>query len=56
MSATAALVVNVIKPALGGTLFIPLSDQLWVNVAALCGTAIGLLWNFTGYKFLVFKK
>lgn len=53
---TASLVVNVIKPALGGTLVIPLNDQLWVNVAALSGTAIGLIWNFLGYKFIVFKK
>lgn len=52
----ASLVVNMIKPALGGTLIVPLNDQLWVNVAALSGTAIGLFWNFLGYKFIVFKK
>jgi putative flippase GtrA len=32
-----------------------LTDQLWVNVAALCGTGAGLFWNFLGYKFIVFK-
>ncbi len=53
---TATLVVRYLKPALGGTLIIPLSDQLWGNVGALCGTAIGLIWNFIGYKFIVFKK
>lgn len=33
-----------------------LTDQVWVNLGALSGTAIGLLWNFVGYKFIVFKK
>jgi putative flippase GtrA len=30
--------------------------QLWPSVGALCGTAIGLAWNFIGYKTFVFKK
>lgn len=33
-----------------------LTDQTWVNLGALSGTAIGLIWNFIGYKFIVFKK
>jgi putative flippase GtrA len=33
-----------------------LTDQLWVNIGALCGTAAGFLWNFLGYKFLVFRR
>jgi len=33
-----------------------MTDQIWVNLSALCGTAIGLIWNFLGYKFIVFKK
>ena len=33
-----------------------LTDQIWVSLGALCGTAIGLIWNFLGYKFFVFKK
>lgn len=33
-----------------------LTDQLWVNIAALVGTFFGLIWNFIGYKFWVFKK
>ncbi len=33
-----------------------LTDQLWVSIGALAGTAIGLIWNFVGYKLWVFKK
>lgn len=32
------------------------SDQLMANVGALSGTILGLIWNFLGYKFVVFKK
>ena len=32
------------------------NDQIWVSLGALAGTAIGLIWNFLGYKFVVFKK
>ena len=32
-----------------------LTDQLWVNIGALCGTGAGLLWNFLGYKYVVFE-
>ncbi len=52
----ASLVVNFAKPALDSTLIIPLSAQIWGSVGALCGTAVGLAWNFLGYKFIVFKK
>lgn len=57
----ATLAVTYLKPevnmALSGTALSPyLTDQIWVNLAALCGTALGLIWNFVGYKFLVFKK
>ncbi len=51
----ATLVVTYLKPTLG-TDFLFLSDQLWGNVGALFGTAVGLIWNFLGYKFIVFKK
>ena len=50
---TASLVVNFIRPIVEISF---LTDQLWGNIGALCGTAIGLIWNFAGYKFLVFKK
>ncbi|MDD3497974.1 MAG: GtrA family protein [Candidatus Moranbacteria bacterium] len=33
-----------------------LNDQVWVSIGALAGTAVGLIWNFTGYKIWVFKK
>ena len=33
-----------------------LSDGIWINIGALTGTAVGLMWNFIGYKFLVFGK
>lgn len=33
-----------------------LTPQMWVNIGALSGSAAGLLWNFVGYKFWVFKK
>lgn len=33
-----------------------LTPQLWVTVGGLCGSVSGLLWNFVGYKFWVFKK
>ncbi|MEF3691621.1 MAG: GtrA family protein [Candidatus Moraniibacteriota bacterium] len=33
-----------------------LTDQVWVNLGAICGTAVGLFWNFVGYKLWVFKK
>ena len=44
------LVVNVIKPQLG------LSPELWGNVGGVAAALIGFLWNFFGYKLLVFKK
>jgi len=28
----------------------------WGNIGALCGTGVGLIWNFLGYKLIVFKK
>jgi len=50
---TATLVVTYIKPLANITF---LTSQLWGNIGALAGTAIGLIWNFLGYKFIVFKK
>ncbi|MDW8280035.1 MAG: GtrA family protein [bacterium] len=32
------------------------SVNLWANIGALCCIFSALLWNFSGYKFLVFKK
>jgi len=50
---TASLVVSFIAPA---ATFITLSGKLWGNLGAVGGSAVGLIWNFIGYKFWVFKK
>jgi putative flippase GtrA len=53
----ATVAVTYLKPIVNSFLNMPfLSDQIWVNLGALCGTAIGLIWNFIGYKFWVFKR
>jgi putative flippase GtrA len=53
----ATVAVTYIKPIVNSMLHLSfLTDQLWVSLGALCGTAIGLIWNFIGYKFFVFKK
>lgn len=46
----ASLVVNVWGPHFG------IGAKLWANVGALCGTLAGLVWNFLGYKLVVFKR
>lgn len=33
-----------------------LSAIAWANVAKVVATAVSLVWNFIGYKFIVFKK
>lgn len=33
-----------------------LSAIVWANVAKVVATAVSLIWNFIGYKFIVFKK
>jgi putative flippase GtrA len=52
----ASLVVNYAKPITTFDAVISISDPLWGTIGALCGTAIGLIWNFMGYKLIVFKK
>lgn len=53
----ATVVVTYLKTPINDVLNLSiLTDQLWVSLGALCGTAIGLFWNFIGYKFWVFKK
>lgn len=32
------------------------SANLWANFAVLCGIFASFIWNFLGYKFVVFKK
>ncbi len=46
----ASLIVNVMGPV--GTM----SPELWANIGALAAVVISLVWNFIGYKFIVFKK
>lgn len=46
----ASLIVNFIEPAKG------MSPVLWANIGAFTSLAILVIWDFTGYKFLVFKK
>jgi len=46
---TASFLVNLIGPQAGLTI------KIWANVGALSGSIIGLIWNFLGYKFIVFK-
>ena len=40
---------NVMHPA-------AISNKQWANVGALAGVAASFLWDFLGYKYLVFKK
>jgi len=46
----ASLVVNNIGIHFG------LTPLLWANVGKLSGIAVASIWNFLGYKFVVFKK
>lgn len=38
-------------PPLGGV-----SEQMWLNICKAAATLISLVWNFVGYKFIVFKR
>lgn len=54
---TATLVVTSLKAPINHILQLPiLTDAIWINIGALSGTAVGLIWNFIGYKFIVFKE
>jgi len=33
-----------------------MGPQLWANIGKILATGISLIWNFLGYKFIVFKK
>lgn len=47
---TASLVVNVITPLQG------IEPKLWANIGALLAVGVTLIWNFFGYRNIVFKK
>jgi len=46
----ASLIVNLIQPQFG------LSETVWANVGGIVAALMTVVWNFLGYKFLVFKK
>jgi putative flippase GtrA len=46
----ASLIVNSIGPQFG------LTETLWANIGAFIGVLCAFIWNFLGYKFIVFKK
>jgi putative flippase GtrA len=46
----ASFLVNIIGPQFG------LTSKLWANASALVGVLLGAIWNFSSYKFLIFKK
>lgn len=48
--AVAGLIVNIVGVQ-GG-----LTEAQWANVGALLATFAALIWNFLGYKFIVFKR
>ncbi len=47
---TASFVVNVVGPQWG------VSKVLWANFGGVIATLISLVWNFLGYKLIVFKR
>ncbi|QQG45162.1 MAG: GtrA family protein [Candidatus Sungiibacteriota bacterium] len=34
---------------------LPVGQDVWLNIAKAAATAVALVWNFVGYKFLVFR-
>ena len=46
----ASFIVNFTNPSFN------LNDNQWANIGAAVGSLAGLLWNFLGYKLIVFKK
>lgn len=53
----ATIVVTYLQTPVNNLLHLAfLTPKIWGTIGALGGTAIGLFWNFVGYKFWVFKK
>jgi putative flippase GtrA len=49
----ASLIVNVVANQF---VYLGFSSKIWANLGALAATGCGMIWNFIGYKFFVFKK
>jgi putative flippase GtrA len=49
-TAIASFIVNILGPQFGA------SPETWANVGKILGIAVASIWNFIGYKFIVFKK
>lgn len=45
-----SFLVNVVGPQFG------MPEKIWANLGAIGAILCGFLWNFFGYKFIVFKK
>jgi len=45
-----SFIVNILGPQFG------ISEKIWAYVGAIAAVFCGFLWNFSGYKFIVFKK
>ena len=46
----ASLVVNLIGPRFD------ITEKIWANIGAIFATFFAMVWNFLGYKFIVFKR
>ena len=44
------VVINIIGPQFG------ITPRVWATIGNMAAVFIGFAWNFTGYKFIVFKK
>lgn len=47
---TASLIVNFVAPPHG------IGPELWANIGATLAIAVSLMWNFLGYRNIVFSK
>lgn len=53
----AAVAVIYLQPIIATQIpLLAFSPEIWGSIGGLFGTAVGLIWNFFGYKFIVFKK
>ncbi len=50
------IVTNYFSPLYLPIVNFQLTERMWLVFASLVATAFSLIWNFIGYKFVVFKK